>query len=229
MSEKLRHLALIMDGNGRWAEKRGLERTKGHEEGGRAIEKVVKGCLKESIEFLTLYCFSTENWKRPKMEVNYLMGLFAKKAVEEIPLFNKYGVRVLHAGSRDGLPAADLKALDKAIDATKDNDRLTVVLAINYGGVDEINRAINKALKDGITEFKGDILRGYLDNPELPLPDMICRSAGEFRLSGFLLYQSAYAEFGFYDRLWPDWDEEMIEKIVSDYNKRCRKFGGINK
>ncbi len=218
-----------MDGNGRWAESRGLERTKGHEEGGRAIEKVVKGCLKESIEFLTLYCFSTENWKRPKMEVNYLMGLFAKKIVEEIPLFNKYGVKVLHTGSRDGLPLADLVALDKAIEATKNNDKLTVVLAINYGGIDEINRAVNKALKDGITEFKGDILRAYLDNPELPLPDMICRSAGEFRLSGFLLYQSAYAEFGFYDRLWPDWDEEMIERIVSDYNKRCRKFGGITK
>ncbi len=200
MSEKLRHLALIMDGNGRWAESRGLERTKGHEEGGRAIEKVVKGCLKESIEFLTLYCFSTENWKRPKMEVSYLMGLFAKKVVEEIPLFNKYGVKVLHTGSRDGLPLADLFALDKAIEATKNNDKLTVVLAINYGGIDEINRAVNKALKDGITEFKGDILRAYLDNPELPLPDMICRSAGEFRLSGFLLYQSAYAEFGFYDK-----------------------------
>ena len=227
MSEKLRHLALIMDGNGRWAEQRGLVRTKGHEEGGRAIERVVKGCLNQSIEFLTLYCFSTENWKRPKTEVNFLMGLFAKKVVEEIPLFNKYGVKVLHTGRREGLPPEDLKALDYAIEATKNNSRLTVILAINYGGIDEINRAIERAKKDGVEEFKGDILRSYLDNPEVPLPDMIARSAGEYRLSGFLLYQSTYAELGFYDKLWPDWNEDMISMIVEDFNKRCRKFGGI--
>ena len=227
MSEKLRHLALIMDGNGRWAEARGLDRSKGHEEGGRAIEKVVKGCLSEDIEFLTLYCFSTENWKRPKKEVDYLMGLFAKKTVEEIPLFNKYGVRILHSGSREGLPEADLRALDKAIKATSCNKKLTVILALNYGGRDEIRRAVNKAIAKGITSFDIDTIDQFLDNPEVPFPDMIARSAGEIRLSGFELYQSAYAEFGFYDKLWPDWDETMIHTIVSDYVRRCRKYGGI--
>ncbi len=227
MSGKLRHLALIMDGNGRWAEARGLDRSKGHEEGGRATEKVVKGCLNEGIEFLTLYCFSTENWKRPKKEVDYLMGLFAKKTVEEIPNFNKYGVRILHTGCREGLPEKDLIALDKAINETADNKQLTVILAINYGGKDEIRRAINKAISDGMTVFENDTLEHYLDNPEVPFPDMICRSAGEIRLSGFMLYQSAYAELGFYDKLWPDWDETMIHTIVSDYSHRCRKYGGI--
>ena len=223
----MRHLALIMDGNGRWAVARGLDRSKGHEEGGRAIEKVVKGCIQEGIEFLTLYCFSTENWKRPEKEVNFLMGLFAKKVIEEIPLFNEYGIRILHTGSRIGLPKKDLEALDKAIDATSENTRLTLVLALNYGGKDEIMRAVNKALSAGVTSFDANTIDAYLDNPGIPFPDMIARSAGEIRLSGFELYQSAYAELGFYDKLWPDWDESMIHTIVSDYSLRCRKYGGI--
>ena len=227
MGEDLIHLALIMDGNGRWAEMRGKKRTDGHNQGGLAIEKVVKGCIKHGIKYLTLYCFSTENWKRPKSEVDYLMGLFTKHVVEKIPSFNEYGVRVLHLGSRNGLSNAVLSSMDKAVEETKNNSTLTVQLAINYGGRDEIARAINKALEDGVTVFEEDTLSKYLDNPEVPEPDFICRSAGEKRLSGFLLYQSNYAEFGFYDKLWPDWDESMVETLIEDFSNRKRKYGAL--
>ncbi len=227
MSEELQHLALIMDGNGRWAQIRGKKRTDGHNQGGLAIEKVVKGCIKHEIKFLTLYCFSTENWKRPKEEVNYLMGLFTKEVVKKIPRFNEIGVKVLHLGSRSGLSKEVLSSLDKAMEETKNNTTLTVQLAINYGGRDEIARAINKALANGVSSFSQDTLSSYLDNPEVPEPDFICRSAGEKRLSGFLLYQSNYAEFGFYDKLWPDWDESMIDLVVDDFHNRKRKFGDI--
>lgn len=227
MSGDLIHLALIMDGNGRWAEMRGLERTEGHNQGGLAIEKVVKSCIKHGIKFLTLYCFSTENWKRPKSEVDYLMGLFTQQVVEKIPSFNEYGVKVLHLGSRVGLSDSVLEAMDKAVRKTRDNSTLTVQLAINYGGRDEIARAVNKALADGVKVFNEDTIGNYLDNPEVPEPDFICRSAGEKRLSGFLLYQSNYAEFGFYDKLWPDWDESMVDTLIEDFSNRKRKYGAL--
>lgn len=223
------HLACIMDGNGRWAEERGLKRTDGHKEGAFAAEKVAKGCIRNGIRFLTLYCFSTENWRRPKDEVEYLMGLLSLQVQRNIPKFNKLGIRVLFLGNREGMPSSSYSGLMKAVEATKDNTVLTVQLAINYGGWDEIARAANRALEDGIKSFQPDTLLSYLDNPEVPEPDMIVRSAGEHRLSGFLLYQSNYAEFGFYDRLWPDWDETMVDTIMEDYRKRTRKFGGIVK
>ena len=226
MSE-LVHLACIMDGNGRWAEKRGLKRYKGHEEGSYAAERVAKGCIKEGIRFLTLYCFSTENWKRPKDEVEFLMGLLSKQIVLNIKKFNKLGIRILLLGDRNGIPSSALSGLDKAIRETEKNTTLTVQLAINYGGRDEIARAANKAIESGVTHFDGDTLLSYLDNPSVPSPDMIVRSAGEERLSGFMLYQAAYSEFAFFDELWPDWDENMVTKIKEIYNKRVRKFGEI--
>lgn len=226
MSE-LVHLACIMDGNGRWAEKRGLKRYKGHEEGSYAAERVAKGCIKEGIRFLTLYCFSTENWKRPKDEVEFLMGLLSKQIVLNIKKFNKLGIRILLLGDRNGIPSSALSGLDKAIRETEKNTTLTVQLAINYGGRDEIARAANKAIESGVTYFDRDTLLSYLDNPSVPSPDMIVRSAGEERLSGFMLYQAAYSEFAFFDELWPDWDENMVTKIKEIYNKRVRKFGEI--
>lgn len=227
MSGELNHLALIMDGNGRWAEDRGLKRTEGHAEGGKAAMKVMKGCIENGIKFLTLYCFSTENWKRPKGEVDYLMGLFAKEAIRRISDANEYGIRILHLGSRDNLPQYVLSSLDKAVEATASNDRLVVQLALNYGGHDEIDRAVRKAIAAGENKFTEDVLSRYFDNPFIPSPDFICRSAGEMRLSGFMLYQSNYSEFGFYDKLWPDWDESMIRQIVDDFHKRTRKFGEV--
>ncbi len=227
--KELVHLACIMDGNGRWAQSRGLKRIKGHEEGAKAAERVAKGCIECGIRFLTLYCFSTENWKRPREEVEYLMGLLAKQTSANIPKFNSLGIKVVLLGNRDGIPSSALSSLDRAIEATKDNDKLTVQLAINYGGHDEIARAVNRALADGVKHFESDTLSSYLDNPSIPDPDMIVRSAGEERLSGFMLYQSNYSEFAFFDRLWPDWDENMVKEIVEVYNKRVRKFGDVIK
>ena len=221
------HLACIMDGNGRWATQKGLKRTDGHKEGAYAAERVAKGCIKNGIKFLTLYCFSTENWRRPKEEVNYLMGLLSMQVQANIPKFNKLGIRILFLGNKEGIPASAYSGLMKAVEATKDNKVLTVQLAINYGGWDEISRAIGKALKDGVTEFGPETLLSYVDNPTVPQPDMIVRSAGECRLSGFMLLQSNYSEFGFYEKLWPDWDESMVDSIIEDYQKRTRKYGGV--
>lgn len=226
MSE-LVHLACIMDGNGRWAERRGLRRIKGHEEGSYAAERVAKGCIKEGIKFLTLYCFSTENWKRPKDEVEFLMGLLSKQIVLNINKFNKLGIRILLLGKRDGIPSSALSGIDRAIRETEKNTTLIIQLAINYGGHDEIARAVNRAIKSGVTHFEAETLLSYLDNPLVPPPDMIVRSAGEERLSGFMLYQAAYSEFAFFDELWPDWNEDMVTRIVDIYNKRVRKFGDI--
>lgn len=225
--KELVHLALIMDGNGRWAKSRGLKRTKGHEEGARAAERVTKGCIKNGIKFLTLYCFSTENWNRPKEEVDFLMGLLSTQTRKNIPRFNEKGVRILLLGNRDGIPLSALEALDEAVEKTKNNTAITVQLAINYGGRDEIKRAINKALDFGVKSFSDNTLLQYLDNPFVPEPDMIARSSGEERLSGFLLYQSSYAEFAFLDKLWPDWNEETVDEIVNIYNNRTRKFGKV--
>ncbi len=225
--KELVHLALIMDGNGRWAEKRGLRRIRGHEEGAKAAERVARGCISEGIRFLTLYCFSTENWKRPEEEVNFLMGLLSKQIVENIAKFNSLGIRIALLGNREGIPSSALSGIDKAIRETTGNTELTVQLAINYGGRDEIARAVNKAIKSGVTSFDGDTLSRFLDNPDIPEPDMICRSAGEERLSGFMLYQSNYSEFAFFDELWPDWDEAMVKKIKEVYNSRVRKYGDI--
>lgn len=227
--KELVHLACIMDGNGRWAESRGLKRIKGHEEGSRAAERVARGCIKYGIRFLTLYCFSTENWKRPREEVEYLMGLLAKQTVLNIPKFNSLGIKIALLGNRENIPSSALSSLDKAMRETKENGVLTVQLAINYGGRDEIARAVNRALGDGVSHFDTDTLSLYLDNPSIPEPDMIVRSAGEKRLSGFMLYQSNYSEFAFYDKLWPDWDESMVKEIVDDYNSRVRKFGDVKK
>ena len=222
----LQHLAIIMDGNGRWAEKKGLPRSSGHLEGGKAAVKVISSCLGR-IPYLTLFCFSTENWKRPRTEVNYLMNLFADRAIAEIPAAKEKGIRILHLGSREGLPEAVLKALDKAVMETSECRNLTLQLAINYGGHDEITRAVRKAYSSGQHDFSEKSILSYLDNPEVPSPDYIARSGGEKRLSGFMLYQSSYAEIGFYDKLWPDWDGSMIDEIIRDYDSRNRRFGGI--
>lgn len=223
---ELQHLAIIMDGNGRWAEKRGLPRSAGHLEGGKAAFRIIKACLGR-IPYLTLFCFSTENWKRPQSEVDYLMGLFSDRLRAEIPMAIKEGIRILHLGSRNNLPASVLNAIDEAEKCTLSCNRLTLQLAINYGGHDEITRAANKALEKGCKQFSEEEILSSLDNPEVPAPDFIIRTGGEKRLSGFMLYQSSYAEIGFYDKLWPDWNSHDIDDIIRDYRSRERRFGGI--
>jgi len=221
------HLGLIMDGNGRWAKKRHLPRTAGHLAGLKALKKVTLGAINEGIKYLTLYCFSTENWKRPSDEVNYLMGLFSEKIYGELPFYNKNGIKLLTIGDISILPEDARFSIENAVKATESNNSIILQLAINYGGQDEICRAVNKAIKEGITEITPEVIRGHFDNPEVPPVDVIARSAGEIRLSNFLLFDSAYSEFIFYDKLWPDWDDSDIALIKEEYSSRTRRFGGV--
>jgi len=229
-SANLNHLGIIMDGNGRWATKRHLPRTAGHLEGSKALKRIALACKDRGIKYLSLYAFSTENWKRPAKEVNYLMGLLATKLFDELTFFNKNGMRVLVRGDWQHLPEKPKAAVIKTMEATKENTNLTVILAINYGGHLEICTAINKIIQSG---YKGEVtpqlLRSNMQYPDIPAVDMICRSAGEKRLSNFLLWESAYAELGFYGKLFPEWNESDIDQIIDDYSLRTRKFGGLAK
>ncbi len=221
------HLGLIMDGNGRWAKKRHLPRTAGHLAGLKALKKVTLGAINEGIKYLTLYCFSTENWKRPSDEVNYLMGLFSEKIYGELPFYNNNGIKLLTIGDISVLPEDARVSIENAVKATENNNTIILQLAINYGGQDEICRAVNKALKEGITDITPEVIRSHFDNPDVPPVDVIARSAGEIRLSNFLLFDSAYSEFIFYDKLWPDWDNSDIALIKEEYSSRTRRFGGV--
>ncbi len=223
------HVAIIMDGNGRWAKKRGLPRTAGHKEGLTSAKKIVAAAAKLGIKYVTLYTFSTENWKRAQEEVGYLMSLIKGHLRAEFEFYKKNGIRVEHIGDLDGLPA-DVKS--EIINAKKDTEHFTgttCVLAINYGGRDEIVRGVKKIIASGtgadsVTE---ELLTKSLDISSLPPVDLMIRTGGEERLSNFLLWQCAYAEFIFTDTLWPDYnDNEFFEDILK-YQQRNRRFGAV--
>ncbi len=220
------HLAIIMDGNGRWAKQRHLPRSAGHLEGLKTCKKVVKAASYSGIEFLTLYVFSTENIKRPAQEVNYLMKLLANKLPEEVPFFKEHNIRILCKGDTSSLPCSASKGISDTIEKTSSNTGLTVVLAVNYGGRDEIVRAVNKALECKSALTATDIQMN-LDCPDIPDPDLIVRTAGEMRLSNFLLWACAYSELYFSENLWPDWAKEDIDECIRVYSQRKRKFGNI--
>ena len=224
------HIGLIMDGNGRWATTRSLPRAAGHLEGLKAAKRVVLAAIRLRIDYLTFYVFSTENWKRPSQEINYLMGLLAKKLPGEIGMLRDNDIRVLFRGNIDALPEEARQGVLKTVEMTKDHKTLTVVLAINYGGQDEIARACNRfiAKNPGKPITIEDIERN-LDQPDVPAPDLIARSAGELRLSNFMLWDSAYAEFLPVDDLWPDWGEAQLQYCLDELSKRVRKFGGLVK
>jgi undecaprenyl diphosphate synthase len=222
------HLGIIMDGNGRWAKKRSLPRTAGHLEGLKALKKVIKEASVQGIGFVTFYVFSTENWKRSNQEVSYLMGLLVSKLHGELSFYNTHNIRILVRGEMTKLPPEVSKVIQNTISATSSNTGITCILAINYGGQDEICRAVNRFLSEGTERaITCDDIRMHLDLPEIPPVDMIVRSANERRLSNFLLWDSAYAELGFYEKLWPDWDGEDVQKICADFSTRVRKFGGV--
>ena len=221
------HIGFIMDGNGRWAKARFLPRTAGHLAGLKALKKVILGCINEGVRYATLYCFSTENWRRPQDEVNYLMGLFSEKIMGEFKKKKKNGIRILTLGDISALPEDARKSLEEVSEATKNFDRISVQLAINYGGQAEICQAVNAAIKEGIREITPEIIRAHFQNPDVPPVDLIVRSAGEFRISNFLLFDSAYAEFVFCDKLWPDWGEKDVSDVIDTYNTRVRRFGGV--
>ncbi len=222
------HLGIIMDGNGRWAQKRSLPRTAGHLEGLKAVKRIILAAAEQGIGFVTFYAFSTENWKRSAEEVNYLMHLFVSKLHGEIGFYNKHGIRVLVKGDIAGLPPQVQTAIEKTVEETSTNTSITAIIAINYGGRDEICRAVNTFMqKNPGTAISENSLASYLDLPQLPPVDMIVRSANERRLSNFLLWDSAYAELAFYEKLWPDWNGDDIQHICTEYGKRVRKFGGV--
>ena len=223
-----KHLGIIMDGNGRWAQKRALPRAAGHLEGLKALKRVIKEASVLGIGFVTFYVFSTENWKRSKQEVSYLMGVLVSKLHGELAFYTKHGIRILVCGDMERLPLNVQEVIQSTVKATENNTAINCILAINYGGQDEICRAVNRCLaKDPQKILTASDIRSHLDLPHIPPVDMIVRSANERRLSNFLLWDSAYAELGFYEKLWPDWNAEDVQTICKDYSQRVRKFGGV--
>jgi undecaprenyl diphosphate synthase len=224
-----RHIAIIMDGNGRWAQKRHLPRLAGHHAGERNIHRIVRACIDLGVEMLTVYAFSTENWGRPEDEVNGLMALFADASERETRNLHRNGVRVCHVGSMDGVSPHLRAAIQRAIDLTKNNTRLTLNVAFNYGGRAEIVDAVQRIIADSIPAGQVDenTISRYLYTSDLPDPDLVIRTAGEMRLSNFLIWQAAYSEYYATATLWPDFGEEDLIHAVRAYGDRCRKFGKL--
>jgi undecaprenyl diphosphate synthase len=219
------HLAIIMDGNGRWAQKRGLKRIEGHKKGAEVVRDITTYCAKnEEIKTLTLYAFSTENWKRPKMEVDFLMNLLDTYLKKELNTYIKNDIKFDVIGDISKFSTKLIKRIEKTKEATKNNKRLTQILALNYGGRDEIIRAVKKLVqnKEEITE------ENLQKNLDLKFNiDLLIRTSGEIRISNFLLWQIAYAEMFFTPTLWPDFTSKELDKILKDFKKRERRFGGI--
>jgi undecaprenyl diphosphate synthase len=228
-----KHIAIIMDGNGRWAKQRNLPRTMGHKAGVETIRKVIKEANKLGIKYLTLYAFSTENWKRPNDEVSALMKLLVEYLKNELEELNKNEVVINILGDIDKLPSDAQREIRKAIVTTKDNIGISLNIAFNYGGRDEILRAVNLVLeevkKGNINEdsISEDIFEKYLYTYNIPDPDLIIRPSGEQRISNFLLWQCAYSEFWYSNVCWPDFKEEHLHKAIYDYQHRDRRYGGV--
>ena len=223
-----KHLGIIMDGNGRWANKRNLPRTAGHKEGLKTAKNIIKKVAELGIPYLTLYTFSTENWKRAEEEVSFLMHLIKTHLKKEYDFYRENRIRVLHCGNLQGLPKDIREEINRVMKDTAEYSKLSVVLAINYGSRDEIIRAVNRwANSPHPGPLTEKALEEYLDCPGIPDPDLIIRTGGELRISNFLLWQSAYAEFYFSEKLWPDWTPENLIEALEHYQKRERKFGGI--
>ncbi len=223
------HVAIIMDGNGRWANNRRLPRLAGHEAGGRNIPPVVKIFADYGIKYLTLYAFSTENWNRPRVEVAGLLSLLGKKIDQETQTFHQENIRLVHLGRLDNLSKRLRGKVKAALELTKNNTGLTLCLAFDYGGRDEIVQAARRMASAGIPSDNIDesVLTQYLYSPDIPDPDLVIRTGGETRLSNFLLWQAAYSELYFTPVLWPDFGPKDVEEAFSEYKRRQRRFGKI--
>ncbi len=225
------HVAVIMDGNGRWAKARSKNRLAGHNEGAKALKNVLEACGELGVKFLTVYAFSTENWNRPKEEVNGLMELLVTSINKELPQFKKHGIKVNVLGQLDRLPSHVQMAVNNVIRQTQKNDKLVFNVALSYSGRWEILNAVNNLIKDVKSgkliseEINDEIFKQYLTTKDIPDPDLLIRTSGEIRISNFLLYQLAYSELYFTDVLWPDFSKEEFYKAVYDYQKRERRFG----
>ena len=228
------HIAIIMDGNGRWAKARGLPRAAGHERGVEALRRTVEAAGEIGVRYLTVYSFSTENWRRPAAEVNALFGLLRTFIKKDLGRLKKEGVKINVIGRREGLPDDIAELVEKAERETASNSDFVLNIAFNYGGREEIARAARAlsadvasgaVLPSDVTE---EVLASYLDTADMPDPDLLVRTSGEYRLSNFLLWQAAYSELVFFDVLWPDFDRAWLEKAVAIYSDRERRFGAVS-
>ena len=228
------HVAIIMDGNGRWAQKRGLKRTKGHQKGADVLKKISEYVYDKKIKVLSVFAFSTENWKRDKEEVDYLMDLFLKVFKINFESIKKKGVKVIFSGVKNKLSNKVINAMHKMMEETKNNKNGIFNICLNYGGQDEIVEATKKICKEvnenklKIEEINKEIFSKYLFN-DLPPIDLMIRTSGEYRISNFMLWQLAYSELYFTDTLWPDFNEKEFDKAMDSFNKRDRRFGAVKK
>jgi len=227
MSELPQHIAIIMDGNGRWATRQNRPRTFGHKEGLEAAKRVVKRAADIGIPWISLYTFSTENWKRAEEEVGFLMNMIKTHLRAELAFYAENGIRVMHMGDLTGLPSEIASEITDIAQATAHFTRTTVVLAINYGGRDEIIRAIKKLPVDMREQLTEATFPHYFDIPESPPVDLLIRTSGEKRISNFMIWQSAYAEYYLTEDLWPDWDGKNLDDAIQYYRNRDRRFGGV--
>jgi undecaprenyl diphosphate synthase len=218
-----------MDGNGRWAKQRGLPRLAGHEAGTSNVRRVVDRFNNCEVKYLTLYAFSTENWRRPDEEVNGLLHIFARMIDRETKALHEKGVRLFHLGKADSLSEELQTKVNKAIELTKNNTGITLSIAFDYGGRAEILDAARRIVRDGIRpeDITESLFSSYLYTPNVPEPDLIIRTAGEMRLSNFLIWQSAYSEYYSTPTLWPDFKDEEVDKALIAYSRRERRFGGL--
>ncbi len=224
--KRLSHIAFIMDGNGRWAKKRGLMREAGHVEGAKAFRRIAEYCFRGGIETVTVYAFSTENWKRPEKEVKAIMSLLMTYLKQGIKEMMRNDIRVTFLGDKSPL-SSELRELMERIERESSQNKYCLNIAINYGGRAEIVNAVNALAAKGITEFTEELIESELYTRAQNDPDLIVRSAGELRLSNFLMWQSAYSEFYFTETLWPDFEEKDVDAAVDAYYGRTRRFGGV--
>ena len=231
LSKLPKHIAIIMDGNGRWAQKQGKDRTFGHQNGVNAVREASESAAELGVKFLTLYAFSTENWNRPKYEIDALMQLLVDTIEKEVPTLNKNKIRLGAIGNLDSLPTESKTRLLKAIDETQKNDRMTLNLALSYSSRWELSEAIKKISEEvlngkiNIDQINQELVSDYLTTANMPDPELLIRTSGEYRISNFLLWQIAYAELYFTDKLWPDFEREDLYQAIINFQKRERRFG----
>ena len=221
------HIAFIMDGNGRWATRRGLPRNLGHKAGVDAIQRTIEACLKYNVKYCTFFAFSTENWKRSEKEINAIFKLVREYLDKKANFFEKNQINVKSIGVLDPFPKDLVESLNNIKEKTKNFDKLTVVFALNYGGRDEIVRTVNKLIKEGKTEVSEADIMNNLDSAFMPEPDFVVRTSGEQRLSNFMLFQMAYSELYFPKVFWPSFNEKHFVKAIKNYQQRDRRYGGI--
>ncbi|MCX6043955.1 MAG: polyprenyl diphosphate synthase [Chloroflexi bacterium] len=223
------HIGIIMDGNGRWAQSRSLPRLMGHQAGVDNIKRILESCVKHGVKVLTIYAFSTENWHRPPEEVSGLMRLLGLTIQRQLNDLHKNGVRILHSGRMDGIHPQLQNQIRHALEVTRNNQRISLNVAFNYGGRAEILDAMRRVVADGVDPetLTEDLFGQYLYTADLPDPDLIIRTGGEWRLSNFLIWQAAYAEYYTTPTYWPDFDEDELYKALFEYNRRERRFGRV--